>query len=329
MSNASLPLLPRRILSLYEQAVFQLPIEKVGHFFYRVYAVTKEEKYLNMLAYAIQLTKPQRFQYARQQFDTNHFVYRRDWMPKKITPRVRQRIRLYQKMPQLQLYDEIVNDIFFLHQYGLQKVFQQDIDAILSHCTPQKMRELYLSEEVIRYDNSFAVNITFYLQHLGHVPNVHTELISQLRNIYMDSNGALKRTLTDPEYASLIYSLTHIIIAASHYYGRFVSEQKWIIDFFVQELDTIMQRTTVDIIAEVALCFQLTRTTKRHASPYQTLMRFLRKQSVILTDQTDIDFLIEKEHTNSLLFILFSEPKRLYGGPNLAKHPLFTNRNIV
>ena len=140
--------------------------------------------------------------------------------------------------------------------------------------------------------------------------------------MYVDSKMDLA-DISDSEYKSFVYSMTHIIIADSKYYERFVSGHKWIIKYFANNLDTIAQRTTPDILAEVGFCFRLCREEQK----YLSLLNEIKKQSLSLMSWkklgADINFLRWKEHTNSILIMLLANNKKFHKAHDFSKNRLF------
>jgi len=129
--------------------------------------------------------------------------------------------------------------------------------------------------------------------------------------------------ISKEEYQSFVYSMTHIIIADSKYYQRFVSGHKWIIDYFVNNIEMIVNRTTLDILAEVGLCLRLCRQDKK----YVRLIESIKKQLVAKIKwqklATDTEYLHKREHTNSILIMLLADNKKFNAPYKLSKNDIF------
>nr|WP_269809274.1 DUF3541 domain-containing protein [Enterovibrio nigricans] len=65
--------------------------------------------------------------------------------------------------------------------------------------------------------------------------------------------------LSTQQYNNKLYGMTHIILAASEYYRKPVSEDnfQWIYDYFRQHFNTIAARSKPDVIAEIGITFLL------------------------------------------------------------------------
>lgn len=315
-----------QIIEAYERNMFHLPLYKNGHFWQRAYAVTGDKKYKNILAYFFFIAMPSRLQYFLSCFEKGRYKLKRNpkIKPKKYKNlRALRRLEFYKKNPRNSFYNAVLVDTFMVQKYGLHKtVFKKEFNKIITFIKKEDFRNLYINEDAVRYDSSFTMNSVYYLHDLG-IATLKSELASLIREMYMDKEMFLKDDIDDAEYVSLIYSLTHIILADSRYYTRYVRGHQWIIDFFMNNIDEIIKRTKLDVIAEVGLCFKLCKKEQANKKEYEKIINYIVKQVNVKKLANDPEFLEEKEHSYSVIMLLMYNNKRFYNGPDLSKHLIY------
>jgi hypothetical protein len=206
-----------------------------------------------------------------------------------------------------------------MKRIGFQKtVFKEELDKLLESFKKVDFKKIYLSEDSIKNNNSYTFNSVFIIDNLGLDKTIKKQTIKLFKKIYLKNDGNLKHELSVSEFKSFIYSLTHIIISESKYYQRWVRNFGWILDLFTKNFDNIIRNTTLDIVTEVALCFKLCRQEKKYENVYQGFLNYTKKEFEFSRIKTDMKFLAKKEHTSSLLVILYSKIDKFYSGPNLS-----------
>lgn len=316
-----------KIIEIYEKNIFYLPIRKAGHFFSRAYKVTGNEKYKNILAWFIFIDKAGRIRQAADRLRKRKFKYKKKSL-KGIEERKAQRIVFYEKNPKASFFDKLLISLFYIKKFNLHdSVFKKEFAEIVRLLKKENFEKTYLTERAIKLNSSYTFNTVFLLKHLRVDESICRKAEDLLRKIYLTPDLKLKKDLPTAEFLSLIYSLTHIIIADSKYYERHVVGHEWILKFFSENIDLIIQKVYLDIIAEVAFCFQLCQKKKKYKKAYQTVLTHLKKNFNPAELLPDIEYLLEKEHTASILMLLFSDKKRFFRGPDLSGHKIFDKLN--
>lgn len=307
-----------KIKAAYEKNLFYLPLDELGHFFERLYKVTGDKKYLNILSYYFYINKVPALK--KSLFKLRNKTYSLN-QPKKLPRNSRARIRrtLYKKRPEIEFFNCLFIDLLFAKITHLDKgVLRKEIPEIIKLLKKIDFEKIYLNKEAVIRDNSFTFNSAFILKYLG-IQDFTDKILALFKLIYFDDKMRLKKPVLRYEYLSLIYSMTHIIISDSGFYERFVRKHHWIIDYFAKNLDEIVKKVTPDILSEVGLCFRLCKKEAFYPKAFKQTLNYLLKV-VDFTKLNNKHYVIKKEHTNSILLLLFNKKFKLHPGPNLSKH---------
>lgn len=313
-----------KLQQLYIDAFFDLSAVKRLHFIERLYSITGDKRYIDSIAELFLLLKTKRIEEDIMRVRNKKLHKPIDPLPSYVKRNTRRKKReaLYKKHPTLFFYNGLLWDLFTLQKHRLEKThFQKEFRFLLSHVRAAGLKSLYIQDEVIRIDSSFAVESIYYLYSLR-VVDLRKDFANFFARYYIDNDHSLKRRVPDDEFISLVYSLTHSVIAASNYYDHFVIGHNWILKFFEKNVDEIIERCNLDQIAEVALAFRLCQREKEYSAVYK---RF-RETAVHLTEldgMKDTQFLYRKEHSSSIVMMLCDPWKRFKRSPDLSKHPAF------
>ncbi|MBP9865423.1 MAG: DUF3541 domain-containing protein [Candidatus Omnitrophica bacterium] len=206
---------------------------------------------------------------------------------------------------------------FMVQSVGLQRqeapAFQQALTALRGFPFESYLRE----RSLILYYAAETSNDVYYLKILG-LADFEVEYFKAFQSVYREVDERLDPVLLENK----IYGMTHLMIAASEYYQRKVSQEKfgWVLDYFDKHLEEILPRLKPDVVAEVGLCFLLAGLPD-HAVAAQT-RRFIAwswdpASGIIPSVRGGVD-LNQSEHRNVLALMLLGGFDRLYPGPNLA-----------
>ena len=95
-------------------------------------------------------------------------------------------------------------------------------------------------------------------------------------------------------------------------------EFSWILDYFRDNIDDIIETKNIDILAEVGLCFKLCKVKDE----------ILEKIKKVILDSFDVNLgyiprksgsLEDSEHTNIIAYLFLHDFKKLYRGPDLSE----------
>ncbi|HBP01579.1 MAG: hypothetical protein UY41_C0007G0017 [Candidatus Moranbacteria bacterium GW2011_GWE1_49_15] len=309
------------IIGAYEKNMVHIPLKQMGHFFTRAHRITKKKKHADIVAGNFVLARPAKIRGEIEALKKNEFN-----LPLKKPKAKRNRLRreLYEKNPRLGVLNELILDLFYIKSLSLESYMRKEFREASDILRKEDLRSLYLQIGTLRHDSSYAINSVFMLKHLG-IEKIDQEAVAILKDYYFDGDLNMERKIPAWEFGSLVYSLTHVIIADSEYYQRTAAGHGWILDYFAKNAELIMKEATVDMVSEVALCYKLCGKEKEYGKAVEKFKSFLLEffDSAKLED---IGYLVKKEHTNSILMILFSENKGWHRGPDLSGHEFFTKQ---
>jgi hypothetical protein len=311
------------ILMAYEQNLFYLPIYKLGHFFTRAYSVTGDKKYERILSQFIYIYKPLTRAEIIHSLKNGFFVYsKKNKLSKFSSARQKERVDFYYKNPKTKFFLNLLQFFIYLKKFNLsKKYFSNSYSQLIALLKKEDFKKIFLTEQTMRTNGSYIFNSIYVLKDMD-ICDISASAIEYFVKIYFKNNFELKHDLSKDEFSSLIYVLTHIVIASSSYYEKFVGKNLWILDFFEKNIARIIQETSSDIIAEVGLCIKLCRKEKEKNVAYKKVIDYLIAYFPF-QKLSNRDFLVEKEHTCSILLLLFSKMPRLYKGPDISKSEIF------
>lgn len=313
----------QKIINAYEKNIKHLPADKAAHFFSRAFKVSRLKKHENILAESFFKIKTLNIKKSLGAIKSGKFEYS---PPAEIkSERQGERVCLYIKNPKLFFFDELLNDLFFIHKYNLEGIFlKKELREIYCFLKKQDFEKLYLKKENILKDNSYTINAIFYLKHLE-ICDFSEKALQIIKDLYFNEKMELDKKLEQYEFKSFIYSLTHIVIADSKYYSRNVKGYNWIVGYFINNLDFIMKNVTLDILAEVGLCIKIAQKEKQYSKEMIRIKKYIKKEFVLKKILREKNYLIKKEHTASIITMLFSGKKIFFEGPDLSKNRLMLN----
>ncbi len=212
---------------------------------------------------------------------------------------------------------EVLCRLNIVRSYGLLGTpYFESRDAWLEIVKDPRIARFVVDPEVIRVYGAQAATFVYYLQDLG-VRDQRAEFVAALR-----SEIAGERPGSAPfDFTLRIYSLTHLVLAASRFYQAPVarSEFAWVYDDFERNLGAILANTRPDVIAEVGLCFALAGEagSPAVAKLKQALVAAYRPELGMIPAIDGTHALEPGEHRNVLALMLLAWPQQLHPGPNL------------
>lgn len=224
------------------------------------------------------------------------------------------RRKALQDNPEMQFFRRYLMNLFQAQLMGLH-------DSILKDSWPEYIAQLkkvdfekiFINETAVASVSSFAVNCSLFISKLGVDHEFSKRFVRFVYDYYFDGNGKVKRSLDKAEFRTLIYNMTHIIIADSGFYQEYVDDNLWINKFLSNNIDLILDKCNLDIIAEVGLCFKLCRQEHVYTESV------LKVDSFVLNNYKDEflseSMLVKKEHTNCVIMLLFMNIDCWHKGP--------------
>lgn len=306
------------IIKTYEKNIKHLSNYQKGHFFTRAYKVTGNRKYIGILVEFAFAFCFHDFAEAGENIKRGKYKYKQDIAFRKIkSQRARNRISLYKKHPKLKAYMDFLHYFIYINKFQLRKkVFMQRQGEVMESLKKENFSKIFLSTDKMKADGSYIFNCVYILKELK-ICDLTKEAVALLKEIYFKKNGELKSKITKNNFISLIYALTHIIIAESEYYEKEAKNNLWILNIFIDNMEKIKE-LPIDTLAEVGICFKLCRKEKQYKKEFNSVKEDVLRRYPHQNLKTK-EAIIQKEHTNSMVMLLFSSKNNFYKGPSLEK----------
>jgi len=235
----------------------------------------------------------------------------------KFGPRKEKCRRLYLKKPELLTYIDSLQFLFTTKSFRLDKspTVESFYQNALNFFKTNNVAKYFLAKEFILANPAEAANMIYYLDYLEISDSVEKLLLSFKRHFH----NAIANEVN--EWLDKIYALTHLAIAASHYYQDFIEEGKfrWLYDYLEEDVKQITENTNPDVVAEVGICFKVGRCFQGEA--VDEIRRYLLTKidsKLGYIPRAKKNTLNKAEHRNILAVMALSDFKRLYRGPNLS-----------
>lgn len=311
----------KQIKQTYSENLQSLNPKIRAHYAARMYRISGDMSYVKHIApYARTMTKKIK-KYLRY-WDTTGYKEKvaidamASWPN---SQKNRRRIAILSKRLDYVFYRSVLEKTYQLYSYNMAGKMGKDYDQVIKHFSEVKWEDLLLNPELIKEFASKLANYCNYLKLMG-IVDLEDEYIRVFRKVFMNSKDS---ALTKIEYQNKIYGLTHIILASTGYLQQDVPAKKytWILDYFEKNIEEIISRTKVDVIAEVGLCFTLCgrKNHKVVALTQQCMVdAFDPKQGLIPFGKRKVN-LRKSEHRNIIAYLLLTDFKKFYPGPDLNK----------
>jgi len=317
----------QQIKTTFEKQLFTLPPFTAGHYGLRMCRQTLDNKYA-MVIWSDMARIASRLNYLSNEV----------WEPAQIQQYADKRIQSYadsskkrsllryqatKEMPEyLYLGIDLLGSMARANEYGLKHKNDAQLREILRRYDFTK----YVSDEkMIKAWAAQLANQVYWLRQLGE-QDVVEPFITAFQKTYPDSED---EKLSDLQFMNKIYGLTHIIIAASHYYQRPVKESdfQWIYDYYRSNIDVILRRCKADVIAEVGINFLLAGLDNDPLvlkSQRAIEQAFDHQQGMVPAVDGDFD-LASSEHRN-VLAIMLMDWQGVHQAPTISQQPaIFDN----
>lgn len=321
-----------QIIKTYEENLFSLHLKYQYHWSLRRWRLSGDKKYLQPIFNDLQrrtmslVPKIKKLGWrtpaavlGRRMLESYHAS----------TPKKKNRLKVYQRSPEVLFYINLIHYLFLVKTYKLNNlpglaVFYQKATRHLARKV-KKISRLLFSKSLITHNPSAVANSVYYLKFLK-IADHEEKLLQTFKTFWLK-----KKAKNDLDWENKIYALTHVIIAASYFYQRFLEAERfiWILDFFEKNFKEIAKNTNPDIVAEVGLCFKLCRKqspTLKKAQKF-VLDAFDTKAGYVVREKTK-NSLEKAEHRNILAVLLLSEYKGFVPGPDLQEFIKTSKRKL-
>lgn len=244
------------ILKHYESQAYQLKPSKAGHMGLRLFRHYQDRKYEYLLLDGINYTNSGLDKLVKIGLDSASlakYIAKSNANYKANTEKKRLRKKTLERYPYYRLMAaKILRHVARLDELELRhKNHKQFMKMLKSY----DFEQVFTDSLMIKAWGAQLANQVYWLKQLG-IADYSEPFYEAVRNTYPDS---LDAALSKQQYENKLYTLTHIIIAASGYYRTNLSYKDYasIIDYFRQETTTILKRAKEDVIIEVGISLLL------------------------------------------------------------------------
>lgn len=309
-----------RILDTYEKNLFSLSPKYQSHFAVRVLRVKDDERYLNPILVDFQsrtLTTIPRIKELQKGESPKNLAEEmlESYVAK--SEKKRRRLEVYKKKPEIYFYLKLIHYLFLAKSFNLDKLegFSDYFEVGVNHLKTVNLEEILFYEDLVEHNPSPVANSVYYLEYLG-VGNLSEQLLDTYRTFWSE-----RKANTEVEWQNKIYALTHLIIAASYFYQRYVEKESfsWILDFFERDFDEIAENTNPDIVAEVGLCFRLCGQKDHEVvkKAKDFVSSSFDEEKGYIPKENNKESLEKAEHRNIITVLLMADYDEFNQGPDL------------
>jgi len=318
-----------KIKEFFLHNAYRMKIYPAHHFALRVYRTTGQDDMRDTILANVLKDKTRVLNDILNHNDKGYVKKRSEElyavMRKKKGKKEAMRQRFFAGNKEYLFYYNLIEQLYFWRCFGVSRsrfkpFFEQGIGILRKEA--DDIKSYILDEDAVRCFGTQIVNYVYFLLFFG-ICDIREDFKKVWQSIFMGTDD-----MEAYMYKNKIYGMTHFIIAGSDYYQDFADrdEFQWILDYFEEHIDDIMERTHVDIIAEVGLCIRLCGVDSGRAldvikdyvaGSYDPSRGFIpRRGFVPASKATDINV---AEHTNAVAFMLLNGFKELYRGPDLSE----------
>lgn len=307
-----------KINESFESNLFGLGMAYQSHWSLRKWRITQDEKYILPVFYTFQsFTISTILKLESSLTDTEIGAKMlKSYFPK--NPKQKARLVFYKKNPEVVYYISLIAYLFIAKTLKVHTLpeFKPYFAAGIKKLKTKNWKEILIDSELPIVNPSTAVNTVYYLNYLKTV-DLTDEIHELFKKVWLT-----KEPKDEIDWQNKIYALTHIFIAASYFYQRFLEPKKfaWIYDYFEENIDDIIRYTNPDIVAEVGVCFKLGKINKSTALAKTKKYIFSKFDPKIGYIGREKNVSMEKcEHRNIVSLLLLTDFEELYDGPSLPQ----------
>ena len=308
--------LDKRIRQNFESRLYELPPRIQGHYGLRLYRTSGDQRYLNAVLYDYYVLVDRINAILPNLDDRDYIARQAKTLTSKISNKKRGQARRksLRKYPEFIFYAKTLGYAARLDEFGIA-VPAEVTNALANY----DFQPAFTDEVMIKAWAAQLANYAYWLQQLNIVDYTQAYKSAFLETYPDDRDGELSHW----QYKNKLYGLTHLIIAASGYYQHPVSAKEfgWVLKYFTDNQQRILDSTSADVIAEVAICFLLAgqaNHTLVAKIKSRLISQFSAEHSMIPSVSGKID-LAKGEHRNVLTLMLFNWPDQLTAGPSFRQ----------
>ncbi len=242
----------------YEENVDKLSRFKTGHMGLRFYRHYGDEKYIPLFLEGIELAEQSLNTIYKRGLDSESIKKYSEESNRKYystsTTRKRLRSKTLSDFPEYRFYaTKLLRHVARLDEVGLRHEHHDEfIEALKSY----DFKRAFTNYRMIKAWGAQLANQVYWLKQLGiaDYTQIFQEAVNRVYPEEMDSR------LSKQQFENKLYTLTHIVIAASGYYQVEVAEEDFpeITSYFRRNTLSILERAKEDVVIEVGISLLLT-----------------------------------------------------------------------
>jgi len=304
--------LTKGIKKNFESRLYELPPRIQGHYGLRLYRTSGDQRYINAVLHDYYAIVDHINAILPNLDDQDYIAKQAQTLTSEISngKRGQARRKSLLKYPEFMFYARALSYAARLDEYGIA------VPATVTKALANYDFKSALTDKImIEAWAATLANHAYWLRQLNIVDYTEAYKSAFLETYPDERDSELSRW----QYKNKLYGLTHLIIAGSEYYQHPVSAKEfgWELKYFTDNQQSILDSTSADVIAEVAICFLLAGQPD-HALVAEIKSRLLSQysaeHSMIPSVSGKID-LATGEHRNVLALMLFDWPDQLTAGP--------------
>ncbi len=255
-SNAIFSENGKLILDHYESKAYQLKPSKAGHMGLRLFRNYQDDKYAFLLLQGILYTDKGLNKLVKNGLDSlsiEKYIKKNNQSFKANTKKKRLRKNTFKTYPRYRfMATKILRHVARLDELGLQHKKHKKFIQLLEDYDFQKV---FTDPMMIKAWGAQLANQVYWLKQIG-IADYTKEFREAVKRTYPNH---MDKNLSKQQFENKIYTLTHIIIAASGYYQTNLDYKDYsdIIDYFRSNTVMILQRIKEDVIIEVGISLLL------------------------------------------------------------------------
>lgn len=301
----------------YEENADELSRFKRGHMGLRFYRHYGDVKYIPLFMEGIKLAEEDLNRIYKRGLDEKSI---REYSAKSNksyfstkTERKKRRSESLASFPEYRFYaTKLLRHVARLDEVGLRHEHHDEFIEVLKS---YDFKTVFTNKMMIKAWGAQLANQVYWLKQLG-IADYSSEFIEAVDQTYPEQED---EQLSKQQFENKLYTLTHIIIAASGYYQFPVeyNDHKGIIDYFMRNAPVILGRAKEDVVIEVGISLLLTE----QGSPEVDLIRqhisqqINREERMVPSVSGRTDF-ATGEHRN-IIAVLLLDWQGVYARPNV------------
>lgn len=325
----SLDTISQEIQTHFEDHWLELRPQIQAHYATRLYRITGDEQYTSPL-FMLQLSRSSQLLQDWEKRNDKDYATERSrallayFKEHKISERTQLRADLFKQYPEVPFQLNLLAQLYQIYDLGLLESTPFNTikkNDITEYFKTTQLSEFVLDKEVIELYASRLSDYVMQLKVFG-VIDLEDKYMESFKQVFFEKPD---EQLSPLQFESKLYGMTHMIIAASRYYQKKVSDKKyeWIEEYFSKQPDFLVNKVKADIAMEIALVFLLRDYSTSHAA-VETVKKYIQanfsaEHNMILGVDGNAE-INAGEHRNVLALMVLNWPNQLHAGPNLSKN---------